>query len=446
MIRTGGPNGWRCRIPTQLIDLNTPVDRALLVGAPSRSVARSIADEHLAELGRLTDTAGGEVVGTLVQRVDAPNPRTYIGRGKVESLGQLVAECNANLVVFDEELSPAQGKNLEAALDVRVMDRSELILDIFATRARSHEARIQVELAQLEYLLPRLRRMWSHLSRIRGGIGLRGPGETQLETDRRLIGKRIGDLRRKLKAVATAREVQRRTREGSFRVALVGYTNAGKSSLLRSLSGADVLVEDRLFATLDSATRSVTVGAGHEVLVTDTVGFIRKLPHHLVASFRSTLEEAREADVLLHVMDASREDWESQRAVVDDVLMSLDLGACDTALVFNKMDLLEPDRSESLRARIRTLESTPAVFVSALEPASLDALRDMLKARMLARMAHVMVRIPVADGASIATVYREGEVVEREDAPLVVSLQARLPRSLLDRLRARDGVVVEEVA
>ena len=287
------------------MDNRTPVERALLVGAPLKEVDSRVVQEHIEELTRLTDTAGGEVVGVVIQRIDAPNAHTYIGSGKVDEVRDRVAEFEADLVIFDEDLKPDQAKNLERSLGVRVMDRSELILDIFASRARTHEARIQVELAQLEYLLPRLQRMWTHLSRIRGGIGLRGPGETQLETDRRLIGRRIADLKRKLVKVVEARATQRKRREGIYRVALVGYTNAGKSSILKALSGADILVEDRLFATLDSATRQIDVGGGYEALLTDTVGFIRKLPHHLVASFRSTLEEAREADLLLHVIDAS---------------------------------------------------------------------------------------------------------------------------------------------
>lgn len=405
-----------------------------------------MADEHLHELARLTDTAGGEVVGSLVQRLDAPHPRYYLGEGKARSLGDLVEERGANLVIFDEELSPAQGKNLEELLQVRVMDRSELILDIFATRARSREARMQVELAQLEYLLPRLRRMWNHLSRIRGGIGLRGPGETQLETDRRLIGTRIGDLKRKLKEVAKARAVQRKARAGHFRVALVGYTNAGKSSLLRALSGADLFVEDRLFATLDSATRSVDLGGGYEALLTDTVGFIRKLPHHLVASFRSTLEEAGEADVLLHVIDASHPDWQEQREVVLDVLGELAIADREKILVFNKTDRISRAEREALERRIRSLESTPAVFVSAHRPDSLESLRETLRARIRNRLAQVVLRIPVADGEAIAAVYREGEVMERVDDAMDVCITARLPHGVVGRLTARDGIEVEEVA
>jgi GTP-binding protein HflX len=434
----------RCRIPTQLIDIRTPVDRAILVGAPNRSLDSRLAEEHVLELGRLADTAGAEVVGTLQQRIDRPHPRFFIGKGKGEELHDLVDDTDADLVIFDEELSPAQGKNLEQLLDVRVMDRAELILDIFATRARSHEACMQVELAQLEYLLPRLRRMWNHLCRIRGGIGLRGPGETQLETDRRLIGTRIADLRRKLKQVAKARTVQRQARAGEFRAALVGYTNAGKSSLLRSLSGTDLFVEDRLFATLDSATRAVDLGGGYSALITDTVGFIRKLPHHLVASFRSTLEEAREADVLLHVIDASHADWEEQREVVLEVLEELDLHRKEKILVFNKTDRITHAEEEVLLGRIRALEPHPAVFVSALDDSSLEPLRETVRARVQGRLAHVVVRVPMADGETLASIYRGGEVLSRVDEDGVVVVTARVQPALQGRLQARAGVEVED--
>ena len=433
-------------MPTQLIDMRTPVERAVLVGAPRGELEARLIDEHLAELARLTDTAGGEVVGKLTQRISKPNPRFYVGKGKADELKSLVIETEGNLVIFDEELSPAQGKNLEDLLDVRVMDRSELILDIFATRARSKEARMQVELAQLEYLLPRLRRMWSHLSRIRGGIGLRGPGETQLETDRRLIGKRIVDLKGKLRHVAEKRQMQRKSREGSFRAALVGYTNAGKSSLLCALSGADLFVEDRLFATLDSATRRVDLGGGHEALLTDTVGFIRKLPHHLVASFRSTLEEAREGDVLLHVIDASHAEWEEQRHVVNDVLADLDLIDSDKILVFNKVDRITHAEEEALRARIRALEPAPAVFVSAHDDATLVSLKETLVARIRARLQEVVVRVPVEDGQTLAAIYREAEVIERADEGTGVLLTVRIPAPLLGRLRRLKGVHVQPVA
>ncbi len=426
--------------------MRTPVDRAVLVGVPGPGADPHLADEHLEELGRLTDTAGGCVVGTLRQRLDHPQPRFYIGEGKAQELDALVRDTEADLVIFDEELSPAQGKNLEDLLGVRIMDRSELILDIFATRARSREAKMQVELAQLEYLLPRLRRMWSHLSRIRGGIGLRGPGETQLETDRRLIGTRIADLKAKLREVAKAREVQRRSRQGQFRAALVGYTNAGKSSLLKALSGAELLVEDRLFATLDSATRAVDVGTGYSALLTDTVGFIRKLPHHLVASFRSTLEEAREADILLHVIDASHPGREEQRQVVAEVVEELGLGGGEMILVYNKIDRLTHAEQRALEERVRALEGRAAVFVSALDPSTLVSLRETLKARMRQRLSHVLIRLPSADGEALATLYREGEVMERVDEGSTIAVTARISHALRGRLEARHGVQVQEGA
>lgn len=432
-------------IPTQLIDNRTPVERAVLVAAPTREVTQHAAEEHLEELARLTETAGGEVAGILRQHIVAPYPRYFIGEGKALELKALLGVSDANLVIFDDELSPAQGKNLEDLLGVRVMDRPELILDIFATRARTREAKMQVELAQLEYLLPRLRRMWNHLSRIRGGIGLRGPGETQLETDRRLIGIRIADLRRKLKEVARARAVQRKGREGEFRAALVGYTNAGKSSLLRALSGADLFIEDRLFATLDSATRVVELGSGYQALVTDTVGFIRKLPHHLIASFRSTLEEAREADLLLHVVDAADPDWEEHREVVQDVLAELDLTHRPQLLVFNKTDRITHREEEALRDRTRALEKTPAVFVSAFQEASLGKIRDALKARIRLGLREIRVSLPASDGETLASLYREGEVLSQRGNGILVEVEVRLPGSMVGRLLEKGGIDIQEM-
>ena len=312
----------------KLIQVRQPEERALLVGAPRKSAAAARdAQEHLDELARLADTAGARVVGRVVQLISRPTPNLYIGPGKAGEIARRVVELGASLVIFDEELSPAQGKHLEDLLGARVMDRTELILDIFALRARSAEARMQVELAQLEYLLPRLTRMWAHLSRIRGGIGLRGPGETQLETDRRRIRRKISVLKGKLAVVAEHRDRlrARATDRGVVRVALVGYTNAGKSSLLRALTGAEAHVEDRLFATLDTQSREVRVN-GSRVRFTDTVGFIRKLPHHLVASFRATLEEAAAADVIVHVVDASHPAWEAQAEVVGEVLGGIVVG------------------------------------------------------------------------------------------------------------------------
>lgn len=416
------------------------VDRVVLVGASLKTLHADVAQEHLEELTRLTDTAGGQVVDVVLQRIDTPHPRFYIGKGKVDELRECVAGADADLVIFDDELTPAQGRAVEDRIGVRVMDRAELILDIFATRARTVEAKMQVELAQLQYLLPRLKRMWTHLSRIRGGVGLRGPGETQLESDRRMIGRRIAELGKKLESVAQARAVQRQAREGKFRVALVGYTNAGKSSLLRALSDADLLVEDRLFATLDSATRAVDLGEGFEALITDTVGFIRKLPHHLVASFRSTLEEAREADVLAHVIDASYDGWEEQKAVVEEVLEDLDLADRPQLLVFNKVDRLTHAEEEALTQRVRTFDDTPAVFLSALRPDTLEPMRALFKARIRGGLRHLSVRVAAHDGENLAMLYREGEVLGQSQDGDVLELEIRLSPSLAGRLLQQPTV------
>ena len=399
-------------------------------------------DEHLDELERLADTAGAAVVGRLTQQLDRPNPSTYLGKGKVEELRDLVAEREATLIIFDDELSPAQGKNIEEMVQKRVMDRAELILDIFATRARTAEARMQVELAQLEYMLPRLTRLWTHLEKFRGGIGMRGPGETQLETDRRLINHRIKVLKERLTEVQRQREIQRQGRRGTFRASLVGYTNAGKSSILRGMSGAaDVFVEDRLFATLDPLTREVDLGDGYRALLTDTVGFIRKLPHHLVASFRATLEEVAEADLLLHVIDASHPTWEEQRLVVDQVLGEIGAAERPMQYVFNKVDRLEPEVEVAMRERIGNL-LPEAIFVSAVADGGLDPLRASLAARIREQRPLVEVRVPIADGRLLAEVHRDAEVVGQrsEDGEMVVT--ARADAMTAGRLR-RAGAVVE---
>ena len=428
-----------------MIELVPPVERALLVGAPlKRSNARHHLDEHLLELDRLADTAGASVVGSLTQQLDRPNPGTYLGKGKIEELRDRIGRDSVSLVIFDDELSPTQGKNIEDATGCRVMDRSELILDIFATRARSREARLQVELAQLEYMLPRLTRMWVHLEKMRGGIGLRGPGETQLETDRRLIGQRIRVLRQRLEDLQKAREVQRQSRRGEFRVSLVGYTNAGKSSILRGLSGAaDVFVEDRLFATLDTLTREVDLNGAGRIVLTDTVGFIRKLPHHLVASFRATLDEVKEADLLLHVIDASHPVWEEQREVVDAVLG--DLGAQDRPAlhVFNKIDLLEPEALRALQLRMREL-LPGSVFVSTLQPNGLEPLREALRDGIHRQRPLVALRIPVTDGRLLADIHRSGQVLDQRHDGQELVVRARLDDGTLGRLRRAGAVVADE--
>jgi GTPase len=390
--------------------------------------------EHLRELEELVDTAGAVVIGELVQQIERPHPGTYLGAGKIDELRDKANETGATLVIFDDELSPSQGKNIEDAIGRRVMDRAELILDIFATRARTAEAKMQVELAQLEYMLPRLTRMWTHLEKFRGGIGMRGPGETQLETDRRLISHRIKLLRERLHDVQRGRAIQRQSRQGEFKASLVGYTNAGKSSILRALSKQDVFVEDRLFATLDPLTRDVDLGDHSHVLVTDTVGFIRKLPHHLVASFRATLEETRDADLLLHVVDASAPTWEEQRMVVDQVLDELEVGDRPKLLVFNKIDLLSHDELLALQERIRALVPS-SIFISTLTDEGVDPLRRALTSAVRVRRPLARIRMSPSDGRMLAEIHRDGEVIDqRMDGDLLL-VEARIDDVLAGRLR-----------
>ena len=426
-----------------MIAVAPPVERVLLVGAPlKRPGARRAVDDHLRELSELADTAGAVVVGRLMQQIDRPHPGTYLGAGKIDELRDSVQEQDASLVIFDDELSPSQGKNIEDAIGKRVMDRAELILDIFATRARTSEAKMQVELAQLEYMLPRLTRMWTHLEKTRGGIGMRGPGETQLETDRRLINGRIKVLRERLRDVQRGRAIQRQSRQGEFKASLVGYTNAGKSSILRGLTGAqDVFVENRLFATLDPLTRDVEVADHAHVLLTDTVGFIRKLPHHLVASFRATLEETREADLLLHVIDASAAGWEEQRVVVEQVLDDLDVTNRPKLLVFNKIDALEHNELLALEERIRALVPS-AIFVSAVSEGGLEPLRRALASAIRTRRPMAEIRLSPADGKLLAEIHRSGDVVAQRMDGEQLLVEARVDDALAGRLR-RAGADVK---
>lgn len=425
----------------QLIDVAPPDERAILVAAPRKgSPDAQKLEEHLEELGRLVDTAGARVVGRLTQQVAAANASTLIGEGKVEELARLVAETRATLVVFDEELTPAQGQSLEEHLGTRVMDRAEVILDIFATRARTHEAKLQVELAQLNYLLPRLTRMWTHLSRTRGGIGLRGPGETQLETDRRMIRQKIALLTDKLRDVARHRETLRGGRTAMLTAALVGYTNAGKSSILRALSGEHaIFVEDRLFATLDTLTREVDLGDNLRVRVTDTVGFIRKLPHHLIASFRATLEEAGEADLLLHVTDASHPEWEEHMATVEQVLVELGFADRPQLVVFNKLDALEDPAAFAARARALWPD---AIFTSTMRTDGLGPLRAALRGRAEALRPVVRVLLDPADGKRLGQLHRHGDVIGQELDGQRLAVQVRLEPWRAEQLR-REGVPVE---
>lgn len=319
-------------------------------------------NDNLDELDQLVDTAGGKTVHRILQDKGRPDPATFIRQGKVQELGSMVTALEASIVVFDDDLSPAQVRTLEKKLDCKVIDRSGLILDIFAKRARTKESRIQVELAQLQYLLPRLSHRWQHLSRQVGGIGTRGPGETQLEVDRRVINHRIAGLKRQLARIERARQTRRKKRSEMFKVALIGYTNAGKSTLLNVLTRSEVFVENRLFATLDATVRAMRLKSGKHVLLIDTVGFIRKLPVGLLASFRSTLEESRTADLFVNVVDLSHPHWEGQLSRTEEILGELELQTIPQILVFNKVDLVDdPILLEGLRRQF-----PEALFISAL--------------------------------------------------------------------------------
>lgn len=391
----------------------------MLVGVVLPGLARRTVEEHLDELAQLVDTAGGREVGRVVQERAAPDPAFFIGRGKVAEVAQLVEEAGARLVVFDDDLTGAQVRHLEEELPegVKVVDRAEVILDIFALRARSREAQTQVELAQLKYLLPRLTRRWTHLSRQAGGIGTRGVGETQLETDRRIIRRRIAHLERRLAEVELEREVQRRRRTRVPGVALVGYTNAGKSTLFSALTGAETLIEDRLFATIDPRVRRAELGEGLVGTVADTVGFIRKLPHHLVASFRSTLGEAVHADVLVHVVDASHPAWVEQWRVGEEVLVSLGVEPTACVLALNKIDLLEEPPHPPLQ---RT-----AVALSARTGAGVDELKAVLRGNILNRPGLQVLRFPPAGGEELRRALARQDIVAQRFTPEGIELVVR---------------------
>src|SRR5881392_571581 len=390
------------------------------------------ADDELAEVKELARTAGVEPVGAVVQRRARPAQRTYVGKGKLDELRARFAESDAESVIVDDELDPAQQRELENALQARVVDRTQLILDIFAQHAVSAEGKLQVELAQLEYNLPRMRGMWQHLERLGGGVGTRGPGESQLETDRRLARHRILVLRRRLKELEKQRATRRQERQRTETptVALAGYTNVGKSTLLNALTGSDVSVENQLFHTLDPTTRGFEHD-GRRYLVTDTVGFIRRLPHQLVEGFASTLEETLSADVVLHVVDASADDDEQdrQRDAVDDVLHEIGAGELPVEIVLNKIDRVDPLGRRRLANRFPN-----AAQVSAFTGEGLDELRAEIARAFEGRWERVRMLVPYEDGGKLSELYALGTPIEeREDTPDGVLVIARLPRRELPR-------------
>jgi GTPase len=407
-------------------------ERCVIVGVSTRNVGRVETEEYLDELVLLADTAGAEVVARMSQDRDRIDAATFIGKGKVEEIHNLIVEQGVQLVIFDDDLNGVQVRNLEKILECKVLDRSGLILDIFATRAKSNEAKTQVELAQLQYFLPRLTRQWTHLSKQFGGIGTKGPGETQIETDRRAIRSRISHLKEKLDRISQQRVTQRKGRSHHTRAALVGYTNAGKSTLLNLLSGSEVLVEDRLFATLDPTTRVVPLGPSVEMLMTDTVGFIRKLPHHLVASFKSTLEEITEADLLLHVIDISSKTFEEQIKVVNDTLGELGADERPTLMVFNKIDLLA-DRTvlQSLAA-----EFPDSVFISAARGINILGLKDNVRRLLETEFIEETFRVRQDQQKLISQLHGAGEVLDRSYEENDVIMKMRIRRK--DKVRLEN--------
>lgn len=423
----------------ELTDLRQQHERVVLVGL--ELPGRKHRGRLLAELARLSDTAGGEVAGEIWQRRPRINPTYYVGTGKAEELKELCRTLRPDLVVFDNDLTGAQVRNLEKLIGVRVIDRSELILDIFAKHARTAQSKLQVELAQLEYELPRLKRMWTHLSRFEGGIGTRGPGEKQLEEDKRVIRDRIHRLKRKLSRIESHREREVSSRRQEFTVSLVGYTNAGKSTLLNRLTGTDVITNNQLFVTLDTKTALWDIGRT-KVLLSDTVGFIRNIPHHLIASFHATLEQVTEADLLLHMVDASDPEAEYMVEVVKRVLKDLGCSEKPTVLVLNKIDALE-DRVE---ISILSKAESRAVALSAVTGEGLEKLAQMVLQEAEARWSEGLAEFAAGDGRLLARLCDKGDVISRSYDGDRVKLHLRLPVREAARLGGQPGVKWKPVA
>lgn len=393
--------------------------------------------DPLSELQGLAETAGAVVVGGITQRRTKPDTTTYIGKGKVEELERLVEFHAADIVVFDNDLSPAQVRNLEQRLKVKVLDRTELILDIFATRAQTYESRLAVELAQLEYSLPRLKNMWNHLSRLKMGVGMRGPGEKQLEVDRRLVEKRIHDLKTDLHKIEKRKERQVKSRRGTMTVSLVGYTNAGKSTLMNALTDADVLAQDKLFATLDTRTRRWHLPSWGPVLLSDTVGFIRNLPHRLITSFKATLEETRHADLLLHVADGSNPSVFDQIGAVYEVLAELGIEEKDTLLVVNKCDQIKNPTTKDVIAR----RYPNSVAVSAKTQEGFERLHSVVSDALSRSFRDVDIEMPIDNGKLLAYLAAKGEVLSTHYREDTVVVHCRIPQKYLGRVTDENVVI-----
>jgi GTPase len=419
-------------------------ERAIIVGVVHFQQKRELVNEYLEELALLLDTAGAEVVKAVIQSRKTFDPAYFVGSGMANQLAELAIEVEADLIVFDDDLTPAQVKNLENKCEVKIMDRSGIILDIFSSRAKSSESKTQVELAQLNYYLPRLTKMWSHLSRQAGGagIGLRGPGETQLEVDRRLVRKRIVTLSKALKKISRQRVIRRKGRKNIFKVALLGYTNAGKSSLMNALTESEIFVEDRLFATLDPTVRLLTETGKDKILLVDTVGFIRKLPHHLVASFKSTLEESQDADLLLQVIDCTHPFFRDQMQVVNGVKKDLKIQDSPVITVLNKIDLIE---DKSVLRELKQ-EFDPCFLISAKRNIFVDDLKKEILQQVRQQKVTANIKMDITEQKRLASIYQWAEVLNKEFEDGFVRLEIQFPgskRGWFYKL-IEDGVAVEE--
>ena len=401
---------------------NSDIDKekVLLVGIYGLSSEKYQAEEHLEELALLTDTAGGIPVAKVLQQRNRPDVSSYVGKGKLTELKGQMSALGAKTIIFDDDLSPTQIRNVEKVTDAKVLDRSALILDIFASRAQTAAAKTQVELAQLQYLLPRLTRYWTHLSRQSGGIGTKGPGETQIETDRRIIGQRIGGLKSKLEKLDKQRTTQRKSRDQMTRLSLVGYTNAGKSTLMNALTDSGVFTENRLFATLDSTVRRHQLRT-HEILLSDTVGFIRKLPHHLVQSFKSTLDEVREADLLIHLVDGSSTMVHEYIEVVQQTLKELKSNNKQTLLVFNKVDRMDDEQHEILRG-----EYPNALYISAIRGIGLSELEEAIEQEIESHYIKVDLEIPIQAYKAVAFIHEHAHVENEKYTGEFVHITCRI--------------------
>lgn len=430
-----------------LLSTQKEIEKAILVcttipkSGSHRPLKQKAYKEHLEELEFLTQTAGAEVIGKFYQERENIDSTYFIGRGKAQEIAEKVKEENVDLVIFENALSPTQIRNLEKLIECKVIDKPALILDIFASNARTSEAKTQVELAQLQYLLPRLTRQWTHLSKQYGGIGTKGPGETQIETDRRLINTRIAVLKDKLKKIEEQRKTQRQQRKNFIRIGLVGYTNAGKSTLLNVLTDADVYVEDKLFATLDTSTRVLQKinqkKIPHPVLISDTVGFIRNLPHDLIESFKSTLAEVIESDILIHVIDVSSESFEEQIKVVEETLSELYKEPKPVIMVFNKVDLLDKEHRQQLMNDLR-LRFPGGVFISAQKGINLNALEEVIVEVINKELAETEIRIPIENEDAykfVNKLHEEVEILETKYLSKSIKLKIRAARADIDRIQ-----------